>query len=707
VDPRIEQKVRLAAQRHGVPEDLAIRVAFQESRGRQGAVSPKGALGVMQLMPGTARDLGVNPHDEDQNIDGGVRYLKRQLDDFGTPDLALAAYNAGPGNVRKYGGVPPFAETRAYVRGGGGEMDGFDGSDIFGMTGNAPRSSGPAGSGEFDGSDIFKAAAAKPTPKQPPLASPKPPQKPAAGKTPPRGLVANYGYGTLEGTAGLANSSMDLGAAGRALSGFIAGKMGLKPGEGARVPSVFDLQGLALEAAGRRLGADPRITRGVVGALNPQMGLAAGLRGHSSAETVAGLTRDAPAPVAQTGAEKVARTLGRFTPGAASPGTIAQRVKNVVLPTAGAEGAAAATKAAGGDDRAQEIARMFGGLGGGLAAGVEVPQRAKPSPAPDLTQLEAEKRGLYMMVDQSGFRFRNEDVRKMADDLAAEVRRKGGPKAAQAFPMADTMVGRLRELAKEPGGVSLSQLDELRKDVYPMMIETEKDPYFGKMIRAKIDDLTVNSSAPYIKEAHAANVKFEKADEIARKVRSGELRASVANSGENTQNNIRQKLRPLVDPDSPQQRLNYTPDERAALTRVVEGDATQNAMRRWEKGLRNPLVSGPVSGVGGAAGAAIGGPGGAAIGAGGTLAGLHGLGTLLRKAAENRGAKQIQELIDLIARGGVAPAPAPRGLTYNPTALGPAGLAGSIPLVVSTGAMAKPAPRREAPRGGPRPKQGR
>lgn len=105
-----------AAERHGIPIDLFLRLVQQESGWNSKAVSIKGALGLAQLMPGTAQRLRVDPHDPEQNLDGGARYLKQQYRTFGTWQLALAAYNAGPGAVKKYGGVPPYKETMNYVR---------------------------------------------------------------------------------------------------------------------------------------------------------------------------------------------------------------------------------------------------------------------------------------------------------------------------------------------------------------------------------------------------------------------------------------------------------------------------------------------------------------------------------------------------------------------------------------------------------------
>ena len=105
-----------AARRHGVDADLVHAIIAVESAYRATAQSPVGAQGLMQLMPGTQRDLGVSDaFDPRQNVDAGVAYLRRLTDEFGTV-LALAAYNAGPGAVRHYNGIPPYEQTHAYVR---------------------------------------------------------------------------------------------------------------------------------------------------------------------------------------------------------------------------------------------------------------------------------------------------------------------------------------------------------------------------------------------------------------------------------------------------------------------------------------------------------------------------------------------------------------------------------------------------------------
>jgi len=118
VPEKLKEVIAESARKYDIPEKLLSAVIKVESNFNPRAVSSEGARGLMQLMPATARQLGVkNSFDIKQNVDAGSRYLKDMLDRYdGRIDLALAAYNAGPGAVDRYGGIPPYRETKGYVK---------------------------------------------------------------------------------------------------------------------------------------------------------------------------------------------------------------------------------------------------------------------------------------------------------------------------------------------------------------------------------------------------------------------------------------------------------------------------------------------------------------------------------------------------------------------------------------------------------------
>lgn len=137
LSPKMTQympNIKSAAQKYNLPAELIAGIIWQESRANPKAVSHAGAMGLMQLMPGTATHLGVrNAYDPAQNIEGGSKYIRQMLDRFnGNLNLAVAAYNAGPGNVEKYGRtIPPFRETQEYVPKVLGYASNFKASGLF------------------------------------------------------------------------------------------------------------------------------------------------------------------------------------------------------------------------------------------------------------------------------------------------------------------------------------------------------------------------------------------------------------------------------------------------------------------------------------------------------------------------------------------------------------------------------------------------
>lgn len=638
--PGIAQLVTQEAIRQGVDPQLALSVARTESNLRPGAVSPKGAIGPMQLMPGTAADLGVDPNDPSQNVQGGVAYLKQQLQRFGDPRLAAAAYNAGPGAVQKYGGVPPYAETQAYVdkvaAGAPSSQQELSDAEVFGQTPpTAPRDGAiTAQVGGLESGPGWSA----------PVAYHGPPavvQEAADGFTAP---FKAFGHDVAEGyRRRVADATAPPATVGDATQRAVSGLMDYP-----RVAAdALGLTSAPLQAAIHPLAGaisralPPKATHtewhGIIphtyvdGDMSPEQGRATVENGINTA------LQGARAPGVDLATARLASAVQGSVPGA----NLTQQVRAV-------------------------------------APMMPVPTpRIVPSTADIVSGLKGEKQALYAKVDGSGFTFPGADVSGLAAKLDAEIRAKGGPKAAKASPQADSVVGRIKALAGQKGGVTLSQLDEVRSDIWPLLMENGgSDAVYGSILRSGIDDLINGAKAPFIGEARAANTRWMKADEVSRRVRSAELQAGRANSGENLANAIRQKLSPMIDPMHSGHAHNLTPDEAASLERIVVGDKTQNALRTWGNRLRNPLWTGAATTPATLLGLAGGGPIGGATAAGLTAAGMQAAGQALRAAAEKRTMTNVDRLVRAIA--GVKPAAAAPRLTPA-SALGAAVI--SAPLV--------------------------
>jgi len=680
----VEELIRMTARKHGVPEDLAVRVAFQESRLNQGAVSPKGAIGVMQLMPGTAQDLGVNPRDLHQNIDGGVRYLGQQLKTFGDERLALAAYNAGPGAVQKYGGVPPFRETQDYVRkiSGGGDVQAVSGADIFGMgpAGGRGAASGAAGVSGADifgmgpaggrgaasgaagvsGADIFgmEPAPAPGGPQPGPAAAPPPARTPPPGVLPPAATPA-----------AVPRQSNALG--------FVAG-------------AIEPWQRTRDRAPGLREGLD------VMANLGSPVGLLS--RGADQIMAMVGEQAEKGLVPKRGGAAEftgnVAATLPTWMlPGVVAPSAIggfltskAEDVKGLAFDTA---------LAAGFGKVGDEVARFVA-----PKVGAALSKTAKP---PTQEALRAAKNAAYAKLRSLGGVYTGPSKASLLTTIRDQMARDGldqgaNPGAWAAFQRAEKVLG-----AKGP--ISLDDIDNLRQTMWRQAAglkgaDKEAERFYGESMIRLIDDF-VDTATPSslskatgpelsaaIKEARKANQIWRKTERINNMIESADLRAAAAYTGTNTDNTIRQQARPLVDPTSSSRMRGVTPDEKKALQRVVKGTPGQNFARTTGQ-LVDPRR---LLGMGLQAGG---------FGATGGLSLMSAPIGMLNTVLSNRASQQnVQRLLELIAAGG-----SKQALVKAPTVLSRGAQAAvtaapvAAPVVATQASAAERKKRAAAPTG--------
>jgi hypothetical protein len=301
----------------------------------------------------------------------------------------------------------------------------------------------------------------------------------------------------------------------------------------------------------------------------------------------------------------------------------------------------------GGVTKDAAIGGVAGRATAALSDAAQIGLRKLLSKAPqimDLPALEGAVKAAYAKVDASGFKIPTVDMRGLANDVTGFLRDKGGPKAARLYADSDAFASRLHALSTQKGGVSVSQLDELRSDIYEALIKPGgKEAGIGKAIRGKIDGLIDAIPNEDIKAARGLYARLSKFRTVANKLDSADLRKSAAYSGTNTDNTIRQQLRPLTDPTSGQRIRNASADETDAVRRVVGGTFVQNRARDASH-LLDPrrLMSMPASALSGSTALATHG-----LSLIPQLAGLAGTVTANRASQKN-----VQALLSLIAAGG-------------------------------------------------------
>lgn len=535
----IRAKVRAKASELGLDPDMAERQAKQESGFNPRATSKKGAKGVMQLMDDTGKQYGVtDPYDVDQNIDAGLRHYAGLKKKYGDDAKALAAYNAGETAVDKAGGIPNYPETKAYVKAILG--DSAASGDLWASLGYDPKTAPEV--------ETATLTAAPGKPAQTELSAPAAPSGP---------LKADEGLGFLKGAYTPVNNA----------SHWMEG--------GLRKLTGGDLSGLENAGAQLRKVLPEGLTSFID---NPQS--------YFDAQAAKGKKPGALGEVGGNvamGLPLMAVTKNPFLLGGAGA---AMNTKNPddtgAVATDFLSGAALGKLAQVGLDK------VGAAVGPKIGAGLQKLLGNAPVPAVkaakgmELETLQAAKDAAYAKVDASGFKFPKADVGAVAKNIVKAIKDDGGP---TLYPDATKMAQRIKTLAAK-GDLPLTQLEKLRGQIWDqVMYPGSKEFKQGKMMRAKLDELIDAAKEPSIRAARDLNTRYMKVKDVVDRLGSADLRASSTYAGGNLENAIRQNLRPLIDPRSPQRMRNLTDAETKALERVVKGSGLQNATRLTGKVL--------------------------------------------------------------------------------------------------------------------------
>lgn len=511
------------AQQEGVDPGILARLVGAESSFRANAVSPRGAIGPAQLMPATARDLGVNINDPVDNIRGGARYLKQQQDRFGDPRLALAAYNAGPGAVAKAGGVPNNGETPAYVDKVMGANQSSD--DIFGFT---TPSAGPQKGGASD--DIF---AMKPTVVAPVAPAAAAPTTPSRTSNP----LEQYATGVVEGGKPLADK----------LAGFLG------------VPAILRSPALAnavLHAVGR-----PSMPV----AAAPKTGL------QSLARTAGQMTVAAAAPgsLVQRGAAVVGPTLGSEAGGQLFKDSPAEGVARFVGATLGGA-------AAGG------VAGLVDNAAAAKAAPRTTPAQLRGQADSIYTELRNRDVQFTPEAVNSLHAGMNETLGNLRSVYPTEANWidtvHGALSQDPTVSTLDTLRSKLQKALTTPGASRTP--DQLR--VGSDLVD-EIDSFLKAASRHPDTMTTGGGDVAKVRDllngARDVWRRMRNVQTVENLAESAGIQNATAHMGGNAQNMTARKLRTFIDPSTNKSLAGLSADEQAQLERVVMGTPSTKALK--------------------------------------------------------------------------------------------------------------------------------
>lgn len=609
----------LKAQQYGIPEDIFHNLVKTESAYNPRAVSPVGAQGLGQLMPETARELGVtNAFDPEQNLDGSARYLRQQYDRFGDWTLAAAAYNAGPGRVQRAGGVPNIPETQAYVK----KVTGGD------MGSSLPSAADLLGGG----------SSASPNQKMPTAA------ELLSGQPKPNVVASSRNGGvTIElpgQDGGIVGNALDaVGSAAQRFGDNVGQSIAkIKAGQGG--PGLMDTARLVGDAVNIPLAGVGSVYNDVL--VEP---IAKGL------DRIPMTAYEAPKLSMQGGVPQLSKPRAmseqerqawhREAVNTALMAVPAPEARNPAF-LAQARQASMANAPVAGGTLTQQV----------RAVTPQMPAKPPTLPTPSVDDLRAQKNAAYRRAERSGAVIAPPDAQALAQDVRTLVEAKGG---ADLYPTADKMATRLESLAQK--GLSPTQLDDYRGQIYEQLVaDGGKEAQIGKDVRSLIDN--VMASDPRWAEARAANTRYAKVKEVTDRLNSAEIQADTNLSGAGQALSREKKLRPLIDPKSPQRMTNLTPEEARAMERVVRGTPKLKATRYAGQFLKNRFIQGASL----ASTGAIGLPGVAA-----PLA-VDVAGTMLTRSAQAQASKEIENLLHLLATGTQKGAPVASAATSLPTA---------------------------------------